>query len=351
MKKFKPQDFQKDLLRWYRKYQRSLPWRAKNPKAANPYHVWLSEIMLQQTVVNAVIPYFLRFTTTWPRIEDLASAKDEDVMNAWAGLGYYARARNLLACARQVVAEHGGLFPSDELGLLKLKGIGPYTAAAIRAIAFNKPSVVVDGNIERVAARVFRVDDYLPASKPSIKRAAAQLFEDDAHPAEMAQALMDLGAMVCTPKSPKCDLCPVRGYCAVAGHKDASNYPLKAPKIERPIRRGDAYIFYTRANEIWVERRDERRMLGGMNGFPTTAWDKRSHAFDYGDAYKDGAVKIGNCKHIFSHFELHLDVYARAVTKREIASFQKKGEFIAVDDIMNAGLPTVFRKVFKVYSR
>jgi A/G-specific adenine glycosylase len=347
MKKFQFAAFQESLLAWYRKNQRVLPWRAKNPLRANPYHVWLSEIMLQQTVVATVIPYFQKFTKIWPKIDDLASANDRDVMNAWAGLGYYARARNLIACAKQICHDHNKKFPDDEKTLLSLKGVGPYTAAAIRAIAFNKQAVVVDGNIERITSRVFKIQEFLPASKPIIKQRAELIYKDDQHPAEMAQALMDLGATICTPKNPKCDICPINKFCAVAFDKEAETYPLKQPKKATKKRNGYAIIYYTRAGDIWVEQRDDKRMLGGMDGFPSSDWDHKGVGHEFNEKT---AQKIGHIKHVFSHFELNLDVWSKLVTKSDMKPYKNSGRFVTADDIVKLGLPSLYKKVLKVYT-
>lgn len=346
MKKFDSKSFQRDLLKWYRVHARVLPWRAKNPLKANPYHVWLSEIMLQQTVVATVIPYFLKFIQKWPTIYDLANAKERDVMTAWAGLGYYARARNLIACAKQIVDKYDGIFPQSENELLSLKGIGPYTAAAIRAIAFNKQAVVVDGNIERITSRLFKVKERLPVSKPIIKSKAFYLYDGDEYPAETAQALMDLGATICTPKNPKCEQCPVQHYCVLAFDKTASLYPLKAEKAERLIRQGHIIIYYTKSGDIWVEERSAHRMLGGMDGFPGSDWDQKGHEHNFS---RKTAHHIGNVKHIFSHFELHLEIWSELVTKGDMKPYKNSGRFVASGDIISLGLPSLFQKALKVF--
>lgn len=347
MKKFVAEKFQANLLNWYRQNARILPWRARDPRKANPYHVWLSEIMLQQTVVKTVIPYFENFTTTWRTVHDLAKAPEDQILKAWAGLGYYARARNLVKCAQQIVSEHKGVFPSDEEALLNLSGVGAYTAAAIRAIAFNKPAIVVDGNIERIASRVFKVEEFLPAAKSTLKIKSAEFYKDDKSPAEMAQALMDLGATICIPKAPRCGLCPVSEFCKLNGKKDAGLYPLKQAKSERPERVGHAFIFYTKSGQIFVEKRAEKRMLGGMLGLPTSDWDKAGKGVDYPIK---SARKIGIVRHIFSHFTLHLTVKAKCITADEMKTLKRKGRFVELNDIDKAGLPSLFLKAVKLFT-
>lgn len=347
MKKFVAEKFQANLLNWYRQNARLLPWRARDPRKANPYHVWLSEIMLQQTVVKTVIPYFENFTTKWRTVHDLAKAPEDQILKAWAGLGYYARARNLIKCARQIVEDHNGIFPDDETVLLKLGGVGAYTAAAIRAIAFNKPAIVVDGNIERIASRVFKVEEFLPAAKLTLKIKAAEFYKHDSSPAEMAQALMDLGATICIPKAPRCTQCPVSEFCKLNGQKEAGLYPRKQAKSERPERLGHAFIFYTKSGQIFVEKRAEKGMLGGMLGLPTSDWDKAGNVVDYNIK---STRKIGIVRHIFSHFTLHLTVKSKCITADEIKILKRKGQFVELSEIDKAGLPSVFLKAIKLFT-
>ncbi|HEX3365812.1 A/G-specific adenine glycosylase [Phenylobacterium sp.] len=300
------------LLAWYDANARDLPWRV-GPKAhavgvrADPYRVWLSEVMLQQTTVPHATPYFLKFTARWPTVADLAGEADGEVMAAWAGLGYYARARNLLACARAVAAEHGGVFPDAEAGLRALPGLGPYTAAAVAAIAFDEPTNVVDGNVERVMARLFAVETPLPDAKPELKRLAARLIGDD-RPGDWAQALMDLGATICRPKAPLCDRCPVAEHCAALKSGAPETYPRRTAKAERPHRHGVAYVL-TRGDEVALVRRPPRGLLGGMLALPTSDWRtaRWSDAEARAGAPAQAAWRgVGEVEHGFTHFTLTL---------------------------------------------
>ncbi|WP_372605138.1 A/G-specific adenine glycosylase, partial [Actibacterium sp.] len=264
------------LLDWYDRHARDLPWRVgpaarKAGVRPDPYAVWLSEVMLQQTTVAAVRDYFHRFTHRWPDVGALAAAEDADVMGEWAGLGYYARARNLLKCARAVVADHGGRFPDSRAGLLTLPGIGPYTAAAIAAIAFDEPATVVDGNVERVMARLYAVQTPLPKAKRELT-ALAESLTPLTRPGCHAQAVMDLGATICTPKSPACGICPLRAPCVAHATGISADLPRKTPKQAKPTRFGIAYIA-RRADGAWLlERRPDRGLLGGMLGWSGSDW-------------------------------------------------------------------------------
>lgn len=339
--------FQTAMLGWYAKYRRVLPWRALPGQKADPYHVWLSEIMLQQTTVQAVIGYFEKFTTLWPSVHDLAAADPDAVMQAWAGLGYYARARNLLKCAAQICEEHGGVFPSDEAGLLKLPGIGPYTSAAITAIAFGLPATVVDGNVDRVVSRVFAIQDPLPQSKPAIRAQAHILFQDVAAPGDFAQSLMDLGATVCTPQSPKCGVCPVREMCAAHSLGIQAELPRKAPKKPRPARVGTVYWLQTADGRLLVEKRAAERMLGDMPGLPTSDWDASGHAFQPLPAVTKQLKKAGTVYHTFTHFDLTLNIERAEISSAEMPA-GSGWKLMALSDIKTLGLPTVFRKVVKL---
>ena len=307
------------LLHWYDAAARDLPWRV-GPREhaagvrADPYRVWLSEVMLQQTTVPHATPYFLKFTTRWPTVGDLAAAPDADVMAAWAGLGYYARARNLLACARAVARDHRGVFPDTEEGLRALPGLGPYTAAAVGAIAFDLPTNVVDGNVERVMARLFAVEAPLPDAKPELKRLAGGLIRDH-RPGDWAQALMDLGATVCRPRAPLCDRCPVAAHCAGLATGAPESYPRKTAKAERPHRHGAAFIL-THGSRIALVRRPPKGLLGGMLALPTTDW----RATSWGEAEAVGAApaqaawrSVGEVEHGFTHFTLTLRLLRAAV--------------------------------------
>jgi A/G-specific adenine glycosylase len=299
------------LLAWYDANARDLPWRARpgGGAHADSYRVWLSEVMLQQTTVPHATPYFLKFLRLWPTVTDLANAADAEVMAAWAGLGYYARARNLLACARAVAKDHGGVFPGTEESLRALPGLGPYTAAAVAAIAFDRPANVVDGNVERVMARLFAVEQPLPEAKPELKRLAADLVRDD-RPGDWAQALMDLGATVCRPKAPLCDRCPVSLHCAALAQGDPETYPRRSPKALRPHRFGVAYVL-TRGEEVALVRRPPRGLLGGMLALPTSEW--RSDPWSEAEALRAAPApaawrSAGEVEHGFTHFTLTLQL-------------------------------------------
>ena len=301
-----------DLLNWYDANARALPWRAAphSGRRTDPYFVWLSEVMLQQTTVPHAAPYFRKFTTTWPSVRDLAAAPDAEVMAAWAGLGYYARARNLLKCARAVAADHGGVFPDTEEGLRALPGIGAYTAAAVAAIAFDRAANVVDGNVERVMARLFAVETPLPAAKPELTALAAGLVAEN-RPGDWAQALMDLGATVCKPKAPLCDLCPVADQCAALATGVPETYPRKNRKADRPRRYGVAWLI-RRDGRFALVRRPDKGLLGGMLGLPTSEW--RGTPWSDAEALADAPLKVewrdlGVVEHVFTHFALTLRVF------------------------------------------
>jgi A/G-specific adenine glycosylase len=333
-----------ELLAWYDRHRRVLPWRALPGEAADPYRVWLSEIMLQQTTVQAVKPYFEAFTRRFPTVADLAASPSEEIMRLWAGLGYYSRARNLHACAKAVVAEHAGVFPADEAALLRLPGVGPYTAAAIASIAFGIRAVVVDGNVERVIARLHAVDAPLPGAKPEIRRLADALTPD-ARPGDFAQAMMDLGATICSPKRPICGVCPFLGSCAAqkAGMQEA--YPLKAPKGGRPTRRGAAFVAIRADGAVLVRTRPPKGLLGGMLEVPTTDWVVNGVIPRDGvGAPLPGAWRgAGTIRHVFTHFPLELAVYAARMPMAVAAP--PGSQWLPAGDIPAAAFPTLFRKV------
>lgn len=332
------------LLAWYDRHARDLPWRVSPGDLAagqrpDPYRVWLSEVMLQQTTVAAVKAYFHRFTALWPTVGDLARAADADVMAEWAGLGYYARARNLLKCARAVVADHGGRFPETEAGLLGLPGIGPYTAAAIAAIAFDRPAAVMDGNVERVLARLFAVQTPLPAAKPELKALAVRLTPGT-RPGCHAQAVMDLGATICTPKSPACGICPVIEACAARQQGIAADLPRKAPKTPKPTRFGIVYLVRRSDGAVLLETRPEKGLLGGMLGWPGSDWtvDPPAPAPPIPADWHDPGLEV---RHTFTHFHLRLTLRLAQV---EQTATPERGEFHARATFRPSALPTVMRK-------
>jgi A/G-specific adenine glycosylase len=332
-----------DLLAWYDRHRRALPWRALPGEVADPYRVWLSEIMLQQTTVAAVIPYYESFSTRFPSVAALAAAPLEDVLAAWAGLGYYARARNLHACAKAVA--RGGGFPRSIEGLRALPGIGPYTAAAIGAIAFGIPVVPVDGNVERVASRVFAIGDALPGAKPAIAAAAGRLGAQDAargRASDFAQALFDLGAAICTPTSPACGLCPWRGGCAGQRAGIAAALPRKAAKAARPRRFGAHFWLTDAEGRVLLRRRAPSGLLGGMTELPGTPWraDPWSQEEALGHAPMPATWRAaGAARHVFTHFELRLDVFVA-----QVGSITAEGFLRPVDALAAEALPSVMRK-------
>jgi A/G-specific adenine glycosylase len=330
----------KRLLAWYDANARARPWRAPpgGAKRSDPYRVWLSEVMLQQTTVPHATPYFLSFLQRWPTVSALAAAQDGDVMAAWAGLGYYARARNLLACARAVAGEHGGVFPETEAALLALPGVGAYTAAAVAAIAFDGPANVVDGNVERVIARLFAVETPLPAAKPELKALAAKLV-DDHRPGDWAQALMDLGATICRPKAPLCERCPLSANCAALAGGSPETYPRRSAKADRPRRFGAAFLLL-RGDEVGLVRRPPKGLLGGMLALPTSDWRATpwTPAEVRAAAPAAGAWRqVGEIEHVFTHFALTLQVWRAEVAKAPADVIWSPREDLAA-------LPSVFLK-------
>ena len=339
------EDYSTILLRWYDRHARSMPWRVSPAGRAtgvtpDPYRVWLSEVMLQQTTVAAVRDYFGRFTARWPTVTDLAAAEDGDVMGEWAGLGYYARARNLLKCARTVVAQHGGVFPDQYDELLKLPGIGPYTASAIAAIAFDRAETVVDGNVERVMARLFAIKTPLPTAKPELTERASRLTPDR-RAGDYAQAVMDLGATVCTPNSPKCGICPLIEPCSARAAGLQSDLPRKLPKQPKPTRYGIAYLA-RRSDGAWLlERRPDRGLLGGMLGWPGSDWgDTPVGRPPIAADWQDLGVEV---RHTFTHFHLRLAIRTAVVP---LKTEPNKGVFLSESDFRPSDLPTVMRKAY-----
>jgi A/G-specific adenine glycosylase len=335
------------LLAWYDRHRRVLPWRAPRGERSDPYRVWLSEIMLQQTTVKAVGPYFEKFVARWPTVEALGKASLDDVLRMWAGLGYYSRARNLHACAVAVVAEHDGRFPDSEERLRSLPGVGPYTAAAIAAIAFDHPIMPVDGNIERVVSRLFAVEDELPKAKPQIQALAQTLLPPD-RSGDAAQALMDLGATICTPKKPACVLCPFTADCVSRARGDQETFPRKAPKKTGTLRRGAAFVV-TRGGEVLVRTRPAKGLLGGMTEVPTSEWIADQ---DDARARRQAPMlaglapwrrKVGVVTHVFTHFPLELVVYTSQVPAKTRAP--EGTRWVPVATLADEALPNVMRKV------
>jgi A/G-specific adenine glycosylase len=332
------------LLAWYDRHRRALPWRALAGERADPYRVWLSEIMLQQTTVAAVKPYFERFLARFPTVAALAESPSEQVMQAWAGLGYYSRARNLHACAKAVMVEHGGQFPDSESGLLTLPGIGPYTAAAVAAIAFNRPAAAVDGNVERVMTRVHAIAALMPAAKAQV-RALTQAIVPADRPGDFAQALMDLGATICTPKSPACALCPWMKDCRARITGTQVTYPRKAAKIATKTRYGAAFIALREDGALLLRTRPPKGLLGGMAEPPVSDW---SGDYDLEMALDDAPLKAAwrklptPVRHVFTHFTLEMTVY---VARLENATQAMRGaRFTPLAQLRDEPLPSVMLK-------
>ena len=334
----------KRLLAWYDANRRSLPWRALPGQTPDPYRVWLSEVMLQQTAVATVGPYFHSFLKRWPTMKALARAPVEEVMSAWAGLGYYSRARNLHACAQRVAESYGGKLPADEAALRKLPGIGAYTAAAIAAIAFDKRAAPVDGNIERVLARLSAVKTPLPKAKPELKAIAAA-FAPDKRAGDFAQAMMDLGATICTPKVPACGRCPWTDDCDARALGVAASLPAREAKRERPLKRGAAFVLISKGDEILLRRRPPKGLLGGMHEPPMSPWEKDfpSKPFDHAPTQVKFRKLPGLVRHGFTHFELELQIYRADNVAATIGG--GAGEWAPLDALQRFALPSVMRKV------
>ena len=328
-----------DLLEWYDAHARTLPWRsAPGETAPDPYRVWLSEVMLQQTTVAAVKPYFAKFTETWPGVDALAAADEADIMAAWAGLGYYSRARNLVKAARAV--SEMGAFPDTEKGLRALPGVGDYTAAAIAAIAFGRRAVVVDANVERVVARLFAIREPLPAARKAI-RAATDTITPEQRAGDFAQAMMDLGSTVCSVRDPKCLLCPLSGHCA-GRTQDPETLPVKLPKKAKPTRKGQAF-WIERDGEVWLVPRPGTGLLGGMRSLPDDGWSAREDGS--GSQPVEGeALPLGTVSHTFTHFSLEMDVLG-ITTGVDPAG---EGTWWPLSELEQAGLPTLFAKAARL---
>jgi len=339
-------DIARTLLRWYDKHRRVLPWRAGSGETPDPYRVWLSEIMLQQTTVGAVAPYYAKFLARWPSVRALARADRDDVLAAWAGLGYYARARNLHACAVKIADEFGGRFPDDEATLLTLPGIGRYTAAAIAAIAFGKKATPVDDNIERVMARLFAVAAPLPAAKAELAR-LAETLTPPRRAGDFAQALMDLGATICKPKAPDCPDCPLASSCLGKAQGLAESLPRKPKKSPKPKRYAVAFVILTKDLKILIRKRNEKGLLGGMKEIPSTPWTDTawSHEGALAHAPIPGAWESvpGKINHIFTHFEFDINVMVKSVDQKS----QADGAWVPIKDLDRQALPSVMSKIIR----
>ena len=338
-------DLSSDLLAWYDVHAREMPWRVgpADRKAGikpDPYAVWLSEVMLQQTTVAAVRDYHRKFLSIWPTVADLAAAEDADVMAAWAGLGYYARARSLLKCARAVVGDHGGAFPDTHDALIKLPGIGPYTAAAVAAIAFDRPETVVDGNVERVMARLYDVHTPLPAAKPELTAFARELTPQK-RAGDYAQAVMDLGATICTPRNPACGICPLREPCIARVAGTATELPKKTPKKKTPTRFGIVYVARREDGAWLLETRPESGLLGGMLGWPGSDWIDDPQPSP--PIAAEWSELDAEARHTFTHFHLRLRIFWARVSDDAVPT---KGAFVPAQAFAPASLPTAMRKVF-----
>ena len=336
------------LLAWYARHRRSLPWRAGAGERADPYRVWLSEIMLQQTRVSAVLPYYAKFLARWPNVRALAAEPLGEVLKVWAGLGYYARARNLHACARAVVERHGGEFPREESALRTLPGIGRYTAAAIAAIAFGRRATPVDGNVERVIARLFQVETPFPAAKPEFHR-LAQMLTPKTRAGDFAQAMMDLGATICTPLAPACALCPWMADCGARATGDPERFPQRKAKPAQTLRRGAAFFVMRADRSILVRTRPPRGLLGGMTELPTTAWSadfEESRSLDEApllSSRRPWRRVPGIVAHVFTHFPLELVVYATNVARDTPPPAGMR--FVPLERLQEEALPNLMRKV------
>ena len=339
------------LLQWYDNEARILPWRYRPGEQADPYRVWLSEVMLQQTTVKAVIPFFEKFVAQWPTVENLALADEESVLQAWAGLGYYSRARNLHSCARMVVTDYAGQFPANEAELAKLPGIGPYTAAAIAAIAFDLHATPVDGNVERVTSRLFAVEQPLPQSKSQLRDLAATLTPNQ-RTGDFAQAMMDLGATVCTPKRPSCLMCPLQSQCTAHTLGIAERLPAKTAKSDRPTRHGVAFVALAEDGQLLLRKRPDTGLLARMLEVPGTDW--QDELMPHREALRTAPVKSdwwyvpGTVVHTFTHFRLELDVYRAVVPADAALTFwadAPRCRWVSRNDLERQALPSLMRKV------
>lgn len=347
-KKLPATRLQNRLLEWFSRHQRAMPWRAVKGHRPNPYHVWLSEIMLQQTTVVTVGPYFLKFISKWPAVEALAQASNDDVMAAWAGLGYYARARNLHKCAKVVATELNGQFPQDEKSLQELPGIGPYTAAAIASIAFDQPAVAVDGNVERVVSRMFAIREPLPLSKPVIREKAALLAKGNKKPGDFTQAFMELGATVCTPRKPKCGLCPWRADCAARVAGIAEDLPAKQEKRAKPVRYGKVFWITNGKGQFLIHKREEKGLYGSMYQLPTTEWisDKPEAKKLKPPVPVTGVAALNaEVRHSLTHFDLILEIWTgKSRSKKEFGN----SAWISPEELEDYAIPSLMKKAIRL---
>ncbi len=349
-----PRQFVDALLYWFRGNARALPWRVTGKAHPDPYQVWLSEIMLQQTTVPAVIPYFERFIKRWPRVFDLAAADREDVLKEWAGLGYYARARNLHACAKVIANDYCGVFPCDVSELMKLPGIGPYTAAAIASIAYDAPAAAVDGNVERVISRAHGIDAPLAGAKPGIKAKAEAYVEVlQAHEApDFTQGLMELGAVICTPKSPKCSVCPVSFCCAVYNNQlKPEDYPRRIVKTNKPEKAGYVYWIYDNAGRVLIETRPETGVLAAMPALPVSVWVVKGRRPEHLPCMREAPVQETPVfvRHVFTHFALELTGYAVRLPEDFVPG--QGYRLVSIEEIERAGMPSLFLKAARQFKK
>lgn len=341
-------DFSKKLLVWYDKHARAMPWRvppklSKKGERPDPYHTWLSEIMLQQTQVATVGSYFEKFLQKWPTIIDLANADEDDVMKAWAGLGYYSRARNLKKCAQILVDQHRGQFPTSVHTLKKLPGIGDYTACAIASIAFGNAEPVVDGNVERVVSRLFRLNDPMPKAKDKVRQITNGLLCEK-RPGDFAQAMMDLGATICTPRNPRCQGCPIRASCQAFAKGDAENFPVKIAKTPKPTRKGAAFVIVDEGGRVFLRKRQQKGLLAGMSEVPSSEWNARQDGKlgETSAPIQSDWIACEPVKHTFTHFHLELEVW-----RTHQNEFKLDGWWVEHTQLQDEALPTVMRKVIQ----
>lgn len=340
-------DLQEQLLDWFSRHRRVMPWRAAKGVRPDPYHVWLSEIMLQQTTVVTVGPYFMKFLQKWPTVKDLAKAKLDDVLAAWAGLGYYARARNLQKCAIAVVTEHGGAFPRSIEGLLELPGIGRYTAAAIASIAFDLPAVAVDGNVERVVSRFFAIEEPLPLSKDTIRAKAAFIAQGNQHPGDFTQAFMELGATVCTPRKPRCGSCPWREDCAARKKGIAEDLPRKLAKAAKPVRYGKVFYIGNGSGEFLIHKREGTGLYEGLYQLPTTDWiGNRAEAKKLKAPLRAAKMESlgAEVRHSFTHFDLILEIWTGHTKNAGLMG----ATWVSAENIEQYALPTLMKKAIRL---